>query len=195
MEKPKNNNVPIDPLLAQQYFADAASKARGIIEWPAHEVAKRTDHEIVPVVNPDREAARKASESHQDFQLMKNYYDNDVDAMRGVKESRERAAYAESVGKDPDTFISPMFRGTTENLVGDSKNSVFTKFEDQMIKNREQELIESTDKAGEEFLAKLPNGTPQPKFDRNEFIRELNGITPNKPYDQEAKDQKSDAAA
>jgi hypothetical protein len=126
MEKPKNNNVPKDPLLAQQHLADAASKAREIIELPAHELAERPDHELV------------------------------------------------------------QFRGTTENLVGDSKNSVFTKFEDQMLKNREQELLESTDKAGEEFINKLPQGTPQPKLDRKEFIRELYGVKPIEPFDQDA---------
>ena len=193
MEKPKNNNVPIDPLLAQKYFADAAQKARGIIEWPAHEVVKRTEHELVPVSNPDREAERKASEAHQDFQTMKNFYDNETDAMRGVKETRDLAAYAESIGENPDTYSGPMFRGTTENLVGDSKNSVFTKIEDQLINSREKEMLESTDKATAEFLDKLPSGNTKPKLDRREFRRALYGIEPLKPYDQDAP-EKHDAA-
>lgn len=193
MEKPKNNNVPIDPLLAQQYFADAASKARGIIEWPAHEVAERPSHEIVPVVDPDREAAKKASEAHQDYNFMKQFYENDVDAMRGVKEARAQADYAVMMGKDPASFVGVQTPGTIKNFIGPSENSVIRTIDAKLIENTEREAIESADKSAEKFLENLPEGVPpMTPAEKRDFVSRP--LFRDPPYDQDAEENKTNAA-
>ena len=199
MEKSKNN-VPIDPLLAQKYFADAASKARGIIEWPAHEITVRPAHEIVPIVNPDREAERNSAEAHQDYQTMRGFYPDDISAMRNIKEVKSRAKYAESIGKNPDTYIGIRTPGTTENFVGDSRNSVLRTIDVQLIKNSEQEAIESGDQANQEFIKKLDNYiTHEEKerrrpFKRSDYPSGLFGDNSSvKPYDKD-KEESSTAA-
>lgn len=184
MEKSKKE--PIDPLLAQQYFADAAQKARGIIEWPAHEVAERPEHEIVTVVDPDRDAARKALEAHQDYNFMKQFYSNDVDAMRGVKDVRSKAEYAEMLGKDPETFIGVQTPGTTENFIGPSENSVIRTIDAKLLENAEREAMEAADKAGKDFIDKLPEGAPLPSLEEQRLLRERpGGLFIDEPFDQD----------
>lgn len=184
MEKSKKE--PIDPLLAQQYFADAAQKARGIIEWPAHEVAERPEHEIVTVVDPDREAARKALEAHQDYNFMKQFYSNDVDAMRGVKDVRSKAEHAEMLGKDPASFVGIQTPGTTENFIGSSENSVIRSIDAQLLENEERIAIDSLEKASKEYIDKIPERKPLPTAEEQMRLRNRpGGLFIEEPFDQD----------
>lgn len=183
MEKSKKE--PIDPLLAQQYFADAAQKARGIIEWPAHEIVERPSHEIVPVVDPDREAERKAAEAHKDYKSMRPFYPDDLSAMKGVKQYHRRSDYAESIGENPDSFIGVERPGTTENFIGPSENSVIRSIDAQLLENAEREAMEAADKAGKEFVDKLPEGTPLPTVEEQKRLRSRGGLFIEEPFDQD----------
>lgn len=181
----ENNSQHIDPLIAYWDNKTAADKAKSLIEQP--------DHEMVPVSNPDRGAESKAFENQQDYQKMRPFYDNDVDAMRAIKEAKNQADYAEMMGKDPATFVGVQTPGTTQNLVGDSRNSVLTKYEDHRIKFAEQDAIESADKASIDFINNLPEGVPpMTAEERRNFASRPLFSEP--PYDQDAEEQKSNAA-
>lgn len=185
MEKP-----PIDPILKKQYedqlarqSSDAAKRA--IMNLPEEALMAIPDHQLAK--NADREAEQNTVDAllNSKTQMWLNNGD-EIAAKRSIKEEKERRKYAEENGKNPETFSGPMFRGTTKQLVGDSSESVFTKFEDYMIKSREQGLIEDTDKAGEEFVSKLPQGTPIPSPKEQKMLRERpGGLFAEEPFDQD----------
>jgi len=100
----------------------------------------------------------------------------------------EAASKASGIIERPDHEIAERkaFRGTTENLVGDSSKSVFTKFEDYMIKSKEQEILDETDKTGKEFIDNLPQGTPLPSAKEQEMLRNRpGGLFIEEPFDQD----------
>lgn len=185
MEKP-----PIDPILRKQYdeeinrISSEAAK-RAVMNIPNQALTEVTEHQINN--NADRQAEQNTADALMSNETQKWLTGGDeIAAKKFVKEEQERRKYAEENGKNPATYSGPMFRGTTNQLVGDSSESVFTKFEDYMIKSREQGLIEDTEKAGEEFVDKLPQGNPMPSAEEMRRLKERpGGLFAEKPFDQD----------
>lgn len=190
MEKP-----PIDPILKKQYEDQIARQAsdaakRSLMKLPEEALMEIPDHQLVK--NADREAEQNTADALLNYKTQKWLNNGDeIAAKRSIKEEKERRKYAEENGKNPSTYSGPMFRGTTKQLVGDSSESVFTKFEDYMIKTREQGLIEDTEKAGEEFVNKLPEGAPLPTTEEQEMLRKRpGGLFAPGPFDQDEEHNK-----
>lgn len=80
-----------------------------------------------------------------------------IDPLINYWDDKKAVESAKSLIEQPAAEDSKQTPRITENLIGDSKNSLFTKFEDQRIRYAEQEAIESADKANEEYVAKIDN--------------------------------------
>lgn len=185
------NNIPIDPLIRRQHEnEDLASKSsdaakRALMKLPVEALMSPPEHQLM--INVDRLAEKKATDAYLDKAVQAFIQRGDeVAAKRAIKDERKRISYAVENSKNPATYPGPIFRGTTKHLVGDSSESVFTKFEDYMIRSREQEIIDSNDKAGEEFINKLPLGTPLPSAQEQKILRDRpGGLFSKEPFDQD----------
>jgi hypothetical protein len=180
---------PIDPILKKQYEEEinrVSSEAarRALMNLPEEAIMEQPDRHVT--LNPDREAEQKSEEAFMNSETQKWLNNSDgIASKREIKEEYESKKYFEQLGVK-GTGLGPVFRGTTENLVGDSKNSLFTNFEDFMIKSKEKEVLDSMDKAGEQFIDKLPYGTPMPSADELKELKERPGGMFNKePIDQD----------
>lgn len=210
MKKPS-----IDPLIknhSEDIFPKQSSEAakRALMKIPKEVLMELPEHAIVPQEAPNVVAAKKTGDALLRLEMHEFMYG--VDKAQNLKARGRRAkkrkqelvnklkkdaqesliaeinlrelkAYA---GRDPARDMRPLHRGTTKQLVGDSRESVLTKLEDYMIKNNEQQIIDSTDKAGEEFVNKLPEGTPLPTAKEQELLRKRpGGLFAPGPFDQD----------
>lgn len=183
--------TPIDPLIRRQHEnEDLASKSsdaakRALMKLPVEALMNPPEHQLM--INADRLAEKKATDAYLDNEVQVFIQKGDeVAAKRAVKDELIDIEKQEKAGKNSDTHVGPIFRGTTKHLVGDSSESVFTKFEDYMIRSREQEIIDSNDKAGEEFISKLPLGTPLPSAQEQKILRDRpGGLFSKEPFDQD----------
>lgn len=184
MEKP-----PIDPILRKQYDEEinrVSSEAakRAVMNIPKEALMATPDHQLT--TNPDREAEQKSEEAFMKPNTQKWLNDgNEIAAKKEINKEYQRKMNTNQLGS-MGNGLGPSFRGTTENFVGDIENSVFTKFEVDMIKSKENEVLDSMDESDGKFIDKLPQGNPMPSAEELQKLKERpGGLFAEKPFDQD----------